>query len=150
MLGGRSPLSQMGKLRLGEGVWRSCQQWRLPLASVTTGGGARPPGIPDGAPAPPACHSRPALARRSPAAASQESHARRPWDRREPLLTLRRRDGCAPEKICDFRSQKGEDRCVFTLRLCSAADPLQTLGKSSTSLCFGFVVFKVDGACVLD
>lgn len=29
-----------------------------------------------------------------------------------------------------------------------AADPLQTLGKSSTSLCFGFVVFKVDGAYV--
>lgn len=123
--GGRRPLSQMGKLRLGGGVWRSCQQWRLLLASVTTGGGARPPGIRMGLPRRPPviCGPHSSVAPlppppSSPTPAEGLGWRCSPWDRHESLLTPRRSDRCAPEKICDFPAQKGEDcSCIYCLSL---------------------------------
>lgn len=84
---------------------RRCLQWRVLLVSVSTGGGARRPGIPGAALALPACHLRLALARispggrlpigpHSPGLAPQPSGG----NRRDSLQMLHLSDGCASRK----------------------------------------------------
>lgn len=82
---GRTDPSHLGKLRSREVTClsclplRCCPRWRLGLASISPGGGARPPGVPGGAPQPIAAYP------------SRPTSAREVWH--ESLLTLCRVDG---------------------------------------------------------